>query len=123
MVDYTKAQLISTAPIDKIFDENSFTATVAACPDPTTAPSVTVVQRANPYGTAGFVTAAYSLDGTNFYNQDTSTTYWDTVTAQPFQQIIMATACSATTIYFLIQSFYRPSALTLTINYAVDSQT
>jgi hypothetical protein len=122
-VDVTKLQFYSGYPIDKIFSEGTTSITVVACSDPTTAPSIATKTVSNSYGIAGFVTASYTVDGSNYYGQDTSFNYWDATTASVYPEITLATACDNNTIYFMVQSLYRPSSLTVTINYAVDSLT
>lgn len=113
-------QFYSGYPIDKVFAQGSLTLAVPAATGPLN-PGVATTTVPNPYGHAGFTTLSFSIDNVNFYNQNSSIEYWDTVDLLTVPQMTVTSACRADLIYFKAISFYVPGPQTVFINYAVDA--
>ena len=121
-------QFASEYPIDKIAAYSSlsdvYPASVPAnisysiTGSGTSSPSYTLKSIANPYGKRCLPSLTWSLDGTNWYDQDD--VLIDTSTL--FIKMQVSCGCSDSTIYFFFVSSFAGTQ-TVNIQFAVDSPT
>ncbi len=125
-VDVSKLQFYSGYPIDKITvqDTTSFSVAGGSGVIPTTSTqSIT-----NPYGAKCLTTCSYSVDNTNFYDQNSGLQFYSTFHAEPLLQMQVQCGSSDSNIYFYFSTNYQDGSgnalsQTVYIKYAIDFPT
>jgi hypothetical protein len=130
--DPTQTQFASEYVVDKIATWSStldsapsnvginisYTIPGSASPFPTN--SIRSVM--NPYDKKCLTNLSWSVDGVNYYDQDTTLDYYNATNQEMFTQMQVTCGCSNSTIYFFFQSSYT-STQTVYLQYAIDSPT
>lgn len=112
-------QFYSGYPIDKIVQQDTVPFTVAAGVVTDVPPYPSVVQTvANSYGQKAFVTASWSIDGTNFNSSLTTLMYFNSSFMEDIPKASVNCGSDSGLIYFYLVNNFT-SSLTFTINYAV----
>ena len=132
-VDLSKLQFVAPLyPVDKIAVYSSSTSAsnndiagaglaYSILGSSTTSTTLTTVQTIkNPYGRKCLTNAVFSLNGTNWYDQNTALEYYNSTERSPGLRMSMFCGCSDSTIYFVFNSQYT-STQTVYVQFAVDS--
>lgn len=123
-IDATKLQFYSGWPIDKIVASDSVPAVyIVAAASSALTTAYTVQSIANPYGQKCFTTMSYSIDATNFYDQNTPLFYYNSTVGSSVLKLQVSCACNASTIFFTFATNYTASSQTVTINWSLDTLT